>query len=51
LFRTEFFNTFNHPQFAIPSDTDANDAYGAFGQIQRTAVNPRVIQLALKYTF
>ena len=52
LFRTEFFNTFNHPQFAIPSDTDANDANGGgFGQIQRTAVNPRVIQLALKYTF
>jgi hypothetical protein len=51
LFRTEFFNTFNHPQFAIPSDTDANDAGGGFGQIQRTAVNPRVIQLALKYTF
>jgi len=52
LFRTEFFNTFNHPQFAIPSDTDVNDANGGgFGQIQRTSVNPRVIQLALKYTF
>jgi len=52
LFRTEFFNTFNHPQFAIPSDTDANDANGGgFGQINRTSVNPRVIQLALKYSF
>jgi hypothetical protein len=52
LFRAEFFNTFNHPQFAIPSDTDANDSFGGgFGQIQRTSVNPRVIQLALKYTF
>jgi carboxypeptidase family protein len=51
LFRTEFFNTFNHPQFAIPSDTDAADIGGGFGVIDRTAVNPRVIQLALKYTF
>ncbi len=51
LFRAEFFNTFNHPQFAIPSDTDAADIGGGFGVIDRTAVNPRVIQLALKYTF
>jgi len=52
LFRAEIFNTFNHPQFAIPSDTDANDANGGgFGQITRTSVNPRVIQLALKYSF
>ena len=51
LFRTEFFNTFNHPQFAIPSDTDVADIGGGFGVIDRTAVNPRVIQLALKYSF
>ena len=51
MFRTEFFNTFNHPQFAIPSDTDVSDTGNGFGQITRTAVNPRVIQLALKYTF
>jgi hypothetical protein len=51
LFRTEIFNTFNHPQFAIPSDTDAGDIGAGFGVIDRTAVNPRVIQLALKYSF
>jgi len=51
LFRTEIFNTFNHPQFAIPSDTDVADTGQGFGQITRTSVNPRVIQLALKYSF
>jgi Carboxypeptidase regulatory-like domain len=51
LFRTEIFNTFNHPQFAIPSDTDVADIGQGFGVINRTAVNPRVIQLALKYSF
>jgi hypothetical protein len=51
MFRTEFFNTFNHPQFAIPLDTDASDAGSTFGVIDRTSVNPRVIQFALKYSF
>ncbi len=51
MFRTEFFNTFNHPQFAIPSDTDASDVGSTFGVIDRTSVNPRVIQFALKYLF
>jgi len=48
LFRAEFFNTFNHPQFDIP-DTAANS--GTWGRIGRTAVNPRVIQFGLKYAF
>jgi hypothetical protein len=47
-FRTEFFNTFNHPQFINPS---ANVALGSFGQIGATAVNPRLIQFGLKYVF
>jgi hypothetical protein len=47
-FRTEFFNAFNHPQFLNPS---ANVALGSFGQIGATAVNPRLIQFALKYLF
>ena len=47
-FRSEFFNTFNHPQFALPN-VAANS--GTFGQISATSVNPRVIQLALKYSF
>jgi hypothetical protein len=47
-FRTEFFNVFNHPQF---SDPDTNLSSPTFGQILTTAVNPRVIQFALKYSF
>lgn len=47
LFRAEFYNAFNHPQFANP-----NTAKGpTFGSITSTSVNPRLIQFALKYTF
>jgi hypothetical protein len=44
-FRTELYNTLNHPQFANP---DTNSTSPTFGVISSTAVNPRVIQLALK---
>jgi hypothetical protein len=47
-FRTEFFNTLNHPQFANP---DSNFTSPTFGVINSTAVNPRVIQLALRLAF
>jgi len=47
-FRTEFFNTFNHPQFGNPSTNAAN---AQFGVINSTSVSPRVIQFALKYSF
>jgi hypothetical protein len=47
-FRVEFFNLFNHPQFSNP-DTNLED--GGFGQITTSSVNPRVLQLALKYIF
>jgi hypothetical protein len=45
-FRTEFFNVFNHPQFANP---DTNFSSPTFGVISSTSVNPRVVQLALKF--
>jgi hypothetical protein len=47
-FRAEFFNALNHPQFANP---DSNLTSPTFGVISSTAVNPRVIQLALKLAF
>jgi hypothetical protein len=53
-FRAEFFNLFNHtqfnqPNFANPSLPNVNNP--AFGLITSTSVNPRVMQLALKYSF
>lgn len=47
-FRGEFFNAFNHPQFNNPSLT-VNAS--TFGEITSASVNPRIIQLALKYYF
>ena len=47
-FRSEFFNAFNHAQFSLPNLAANN---GNFGQITSTSVNPRIIQLALKYSF
>ena len=47
-FRAEFFNVFNHPQFSNPANNLAN---ANFGQITSSSVNPRLIQLALKYIF
>jgi hypothetical protein len=47
-FRTEFYNALNHPQFANP---DTNFTSPTFGVISSTAVNPRVIQLALRLAF
>lgn len=47
-FRTEFFNAFNHPQFADPGVVLNTPS---FGIIQATSVAPRLIQFALKYTF
>jgi Carboxypeptidase regulatory-like domain/TonB dependent receptor-like, beta-barrel len=46
--RAEFFNALNHPQFANP---DTNFASPTFGIISSTAVNPRVGQVALRFSF
>jgi hypothetical protein len=47
-FRSEFFNVFNTTQFGNPS---TNVSSSAFGAITSTAVNPRIIQFALKLNF
>jgi hypothetical protein len=47
-FRAQFFNAFNHPQFANPA-LDASSP--SFGTITSTSVSPRLIQFALKYNF
>jgi hypothetical protein len=47
-FRAEFFNAFNTPQFGDPGLTLP---FANFGQITTTTVAPRLIQLALKFSF
>jgi len=57
-FRSEFFNLFNHPQWADPNVNFSNGAFGstratigtATGNVGTTA-DYRVIQLALKMNF
>ena len=48
LFRTEFFNAFNTPQFGQPGSSLGT---GTFGRVTSTRNDNRQIQLALKYTF
>jgi len=54
-FRAEFFNLWNHPQFATPnSDLAAyspNPSANLFGVINQSVNNPRLIQFALKLRF
>jgi hypothetical protein len=48
-FRADFYNTFNHPQFANPA---ANfSAPSTFGRITSATVQPRLIQFGLKLVF
>jgi hypothetical protein len=47
-FRAEFFNLFNHAQFATPV---ADISASGFGQVNNTVNNPRLIQFALKLNF
>ena len=63
--RAEFFNLFNHPNFANPvsnlsavatTSIDANTGRiigspGDFGRIVSTSTNPRLIQFAIKFNF
>jgi hypothetical protein len=48
VFRAEFFNAFNTPQFAIPGGTFGT---GTFGRVTGVQIDSRQIQLALKYSF
>ena len=58
-FRTDFFNAFNHPQFANPNlDLGLSaPALGlvspdpTFGAITATSTNPRILQFALRLVF
>jgi len=50
-FRAEFFNAFNHTQFANPGTNASVAGQATFGTITATSVSPRVIQFALKFNF
>jgi len=56
-FRAETYNTFNHPQFSDPVTGNGSSGFFAnvntatFGRITTTAVNPRLIQCALRFIF
>src|SRR5713101_101716 len=47
-FRTEFFNIFNHPQFAAPNTTQGSPN---FGHVTSTLGNPRLVQFGLRFAF
>ncbi|HEX6505241.1 MAG TPA: TonB-dependent receptor [Terriglobales bacterium] len=49
-FQTDFFNIWNHANFANPAATDIENA-GAFAKIVSTVGNPRLIQFSLRYAF
>ncbi|HTA47664.1 MAG TPA: carboxypeptidase regulatory-like domain-containing protein [Bryobacteraceae bacterium] len=49
-FRLESFNTFNHAQFFGPASVNGDISSALFGQVVK-AQPPRLLQLALKYTF
>lgn len=55
-FRSDFFNLFNHPNFALTntavafSPGSANFS-NAFGKYDTTLGNPRILQLALRFQF
>ncbi len=57
-FRTDFYNAFNHPQFADPGGGSFGTVGfepvvggGPFGAILHTNVNPRLIQFGLHFSF
>ena len=54
-FRTDFFNLFNHPSFALPAATSVSPIVGSTGggsaPITSTVGTPRLIQFSLKYSF
>jgi hypothetical protein len=49
-FTSDFFNIWNHANFANPASTDV-ESPGNFGVITSTKGTPRIIQFSLKYVF
>ncbi|MFY9558959.1 MAG: carboxypeptidase-like regulatory domain-containing protein [Terriglobales bacterium] len=49
-FTADFFNIWNHANFASPASNDVENS-GPFGKIQSTVGTPRLIQFQLRYAF
>jgi hypothetical protein len=49
-FTADFFNIWNHANFANPAQADVENP-GTFGKITSTAGTPRLIQFSLRYAF
>jgi hypothetical protein len=49
-FTTDFFNIWNHANFASPGQSDVENL-GTFGKISATVGTPRLIQFSLRYAF
>jgi hypothetical protein len=49
-FTADFFNTWNHANFASPSQADVENP-STFGKITQTVGTPRLIQFSLRYEF
>ena len=50
-FRVEAFNLLNHPNFAIQAGSADMSNPTTFGRIQNTFSAPRIVELALKFTY
>jgi hypothetical protein len=50
VFRTDFFNAWNHPVFQSPAAVSV-DAPGTFAEIRSTIIPSRLIQFGLRYNF
>ena len=49
-FTTDFFNIWNHPNFANPAQADVENP-STFAKITQTVGTPRLIQFSLRYAF
>jgi hypothetical protein len=49
-FTADFFNIWNHANFASPASNDVENS-GAFGKINSTVGTPRLVQFQLRYAF
>jgi len=50
-FRAEFFNFFNHPQFAAPNTGCCSSSNSSFGVVSSQYNLPRLVQFGLRLTF